>query len=236
MDNPLVFARPAVVGCCRHPTRTDTLQCSRRAHAERFRRLCAMFSDVPSATPWARSRSSRSCSSRARTPAPATGRAPAADPNDLVGVVWVLDRASMVGSWTDVPPGAQVTLTFEDGQAHGSAACNSYGGAYRGGRRRFAVVRRVRGHADGVRPAPDDARDGLPRGARRRVGVRGRELGRPQPLERRRDVDLRAAGHTRIPAARRDDVDPVEHLLGRRRHERDLGDRDHRSCSRPTTR
>ena len=32
-----------------------------------------------------------------------------------------------------VPPGAQVTLTFEDGQAHGSAACNSYGGAYRAG-------------------------------------------------------------------------------------------------------
>jgi heat shock protein HslJ len=55
------------------------------------------------------------------------------DPNDLTGVVWILDPASMGGLVDPVPPGAQVTLTFEDGQAHGSAACNSYGGAYRAG-------------------------------------------------------------------------------------------------------
>ena len=52
------------------------------------------------------------------------------DPNDLVGVVWVLDEASISRLVADVPTEAQVTLTFEDGQAHGSAACNSYGGAY----------------------------------------------------------------------------------------------------------
>lgn len=52
------------------------------------------------------------------------------DPSDLVGVVWVLDDVSIVALVNEVSPGAQVTLSFEDGQAHGTAACNSYGGAY----------------------------------------------------------------------------------------------------------
>ena len=47
--------------------------------------------------------------------------------------MWVLDETSIGRLVADVPTGAQVTLTFEDGQAHGSAACNSYGGAYRAG-------------------------------------------------------------------------------------------------------
>jgi heat shock protein HslJ len=61
------------------------------------------------------------------------GQSSGGDPNDLVGVVWVLDEASISRLVADVPTGAQVTLTFEDGQAHGSAACNSYGGAYQAG-------------------------------------------------------------------------------------------------------
>ncbi|MGZ5214393.1 MAG: META domain-containing protein [Actinomycetota bacterium] len=55
------------------------------------------------------------------------------DPIDLTGVVWLLDGASIAGLVDEVPPGAQVTLTLENGQAHGTAACNSYGGAYRAG-------------------------------------------------------------------------------------------------------
>ena len=50
--------------------------------------------------------------------------------NDLIGVTWVLDDASVAGLVDEVPPGAQATITFEEGQAHGTAACNSYGGAY----------------------------------------------------------------------------------------------------------
>ncbi len=52
---------------------------------------------------------------------------------DLTGVVWVLDDATTAGLVDQVPPGAQVTITFEAGQAHGTAACNSYGGAYHAG-------------------------------------------------------------------------------------------------------
>ena len=55
------------------------------------------------------------------------------DPGDLLGVVWTLDRPSMAGLVDEVPPGATVTLSFEDGQASGRAACNSYGGAYDAG-------------------------------------------------------------------------------------------------------
>jgi heat shock protein HslJ len=55
------------------------------------------------------------------------------DPNDLTGVVWVLDDVSIASLVDEVSPGAQVTLSFEDGQAHGTAACNSYGGAYQAG-------------------------------------------------------------------------------------------------------
>jgi heat shock protein HslJ len=52
------------------------------------------------------------------------------DANDLIGVTWVLDDASVAGLVDEVPPGAHVTVTFEEGQAHGTAACNGYGGAY----------------------------------------------------------------------------------------------------------
>jgi heat shock protein HslJ len=55
------------------------------------------------------------------------------DPQDLTGVVWVLDDASIARLVDQVPPGARVTITFEGGQAHGTAACNSYGGAYHAG-------------------------------------------------------------------------------------------------------
>lgn len=55
------------------------------------------------------------------------------DPRDLTGVVWTLDGSSMADLVDDVPSGATVTLAFEDGQAHGSAACNSYGGSYEAG-------------------------------------------------------------------------------------------------------
>lgn len=59
------------------------------------------------------------------------GTGTGSDPKDLIGVVWVLDDATTAGLVDQVPPGAQVTITFEAGQAHGTAACNSYGGAYR---------------------------------------------------------------------------------------------------------
>jgi heat shock protein HslJ len=55
------------------------------------------------------------------------------DPGDLLGVVWTLDRSSMAGLVDEVPSGATITLSFEDGQASGRAACNSYGGAYDAG-------------------------------------------------------------------------------------------------------
>jgi heat shock protein HslJ len=55
------------------------------------------------------------------------------DPEALIGHGWILDQASMAALIEDVPSGATVTLTFEDGQASGRAACNSYGGAYDAG-------------------------------------------------------------------------------------------------------
>jgi heat shock protein HslJ len=50
--------------------------------------------------------------------------------NDLIGVVWTLDRSSIADLVGDVPLDAAITITFEDGQVSGRAACNSYGGAY----------------------------------------------------------------------------------------------------------
>ncbi len=55
------------------------------------------------------------------------------DPEALIGHGWTLDQASMAALIEDVPSRATVTLTFEDGQASGRAACNSYGGAYDAG-------------------------------------------------------------------------------------------------------
>lgn len=52
------------------------------------------------------------------------------DPDDLLGVSWRLDAASITSLVTDAPDGAVVTLAFEDGQVSGTAACNGYFGAY----------------------------------------------------------------------------------------------------------
>lgn len=51
-------------------------------------------------------------------------------PEDLTGVEWTLERSSMAGLVDEVPPDAEITIAFADGQASGRAACNSYGGAY----------------------------------------------------------------------------------------------------------
>lgn len=58
------------------------------------------------------------------------GSGESTDPHDLIGVVWVLDDASTALLVDEVPAAARITLAFEEGQAHGTAACNSYGGAY----------------------------------------------------------------------------------------------------------
>lgn len=50
--------------------------------------------------------------------------------SDLLGVVWAMDRSSMADLVDHVPSDAAITITFEDGQASGRAACNSYSGAY----------------------------------------------------------------------------------------------------------
>ncbi len=63
-------------------------------------------------------------------PGDGSGTGNSTDPHDLIGVVWVLDDASTALLVDEVPAAAQVTLAFEEGQAHGTAACNSYGGAY----------------------------------------------------------------------------------------------------------
>jgi heat shock protein HslJ len=47
--------------------------------------------------------------------------------------VWTLDRSSIADLVGEVPLNASITITFEDGQASGQAACNSYGGAYDAG-------------------------------------------------------------------------------------------------------
>ena len=61
------------------------------------------------------------------------GSVAGSDSQDLLGVVWTLDRSSMTVLTDDVPTGATITIAFEDGQASGRAACNSYGGAYDAG-------------------------------------------------------------------------------------------------------
>lgn len=64
---------------------------------------------------------------------PGSGSGSATDVGDLLGVMWTLDRSSMAGLVDEVPSGATITVSFEDGQASGRAACNSYGGAYHAG-------------------------------------------------------------------------------------------------------
>ena len=61
------------------------------------------------------------------------GSVSGSEPDDLIGVVWTLDPSSVAVLVDDVPSGATVTLSFEDGQATGRAACNSYSGAYEAG-------------------------------------------------------------------------------------------------------
>jgi heat shock protein HslJ len=55
------------------------------------------------------------------------------DPADLTGVSWRLVAGSISALAADAPPEAVVTIAFEDGQVHGTAACNSYFGAYEAG-------------------------------------------------------------------------------------------------------
>ena len=64
---------------------------------------------------------------------PSAGSSTGTDPEALVGHEWTLDASSMASLAGEVPPGAIVTIAFEDGQASGRAACNSYGGAYDAG-------------------------------------------------------------------------------------------------------
>jgi heat shock protein HslJ len=49
---------------------------------------------------------------------------------DLLGVTWVLDRASMMTLVDDVPKDARVDIAFDGSQARGTSGCNSYGGDY----------------------------------------------------------------------------------------------------------
>jgi heat shock protein HslJ len=56
-----------------------------------------------------------------------------ADPSGLTGVVWTLTSASIDSMTDGISSSARVTIEFEDDQAHGAAACNSYGGRYRAG-------------------------------------------------------------------------------------------------------
>jgi heat shock protein HslJ len=48
----------------------------------------------------------------------------------LTGVTWVLDQASMMTLVDTVPKDAQIDIALDGSQAHGRAACNSYGGGY----------------------------------------------------------------------------------------------------------
>jgi heat shock protein HslJ len=50
-----------------------------------------------------------------------------------VGHGWTLDPSSVANLVDEVPADATITIAFEDGQASGRAACNSYGGAYDAG-------------------------------------------------------------------------------------------------------
>jgi heat shock protein HslJ len=50
--------------------------------------------------------------------------------DELIGTTWQLDESSIASLVSGQPKDAVVTLEFADGQARGTAACNSYGGAY----------------------------------------------------------------------------------------------------------
>jgi len=55
---------------------------------------------------------------------------PANDRDQLTGITWVLDAVSATALAAEAPLDARATITFEDGQAGGTAFCNSYGGKY----------------------------------------------------------------------------------------------------------
>jgi heat shock protein HslJ len=56
---------------------------------------------------------------------------PAGTGNSLVNTEWVLQSFGKLGAETPVLPGSTITLKFgPDGQATGSAGCNSYGSQY----------------------------------------------------------------------------------------------------------
>jgi heat shock protein HslJ len=50
-------------------------------------------------------------------------------PADLNGT-WVLDGSSIDALSADAPSGTDVTITFADGNANGSAGCNTFSGSY----------------------------------------------------------------------------------------------------------
>jgi heat shock protein HslJ len=58
------------------------------------------------------------------------GPSPGTGADAIEGVTWVLSGASMDALVEDAPENARADLTFEAGSAGGSAACNSYSGAY----------------------------------------------------------------------------------------------------------
>jgi heat shock protein HslJ len=65
------------------------------------------------------------------TPVDADPVPPQTGNGELTGTRWVLESYGAPGAEVAAVPGTEVTLSFEaDGQAVGSAGCNSYGGQY----------------------------------------------------------------------------------------------------------
>jgi len=63
-------------------------------------------------------------------PAVATAQEATTDASDVEGMTWELASYSSDGSLVDVPGDVMSTLLLEDGQASGSAGCNSFSGTY----------------------------------------------------------------------------------------------------------
>ena len=52
------------------------------------------------------------------------------DPARLVGPTWILDPSTIAALGIQVPAGTRVDIRFEDGQASGTAGCNTYSATY----------------------------------------------------------------------------------------------------------
>jgi heat shock protein HslJ len=61
------------------------------------------------------------------------GAGGSSEPAALRGPTWILDAASMRGLSEDAPTDSEITIAFEEQQASGRAACNSYFGGYEAG-------------------------------------------------------------------------------------------------------